>query len=175
MFIVEHYFYSSFYATVKIWFQQEFPYVTIPIHSTIKRIIDKFCTPYPMPTTIKPRDIMILQCSTNYQEWDCHRCPEQKKNDNCVNELSRNLECQHSVLANRMATLAELFALWGEGMHPYHISTLQELQTPDFEKCCNFCTWLKDQFGNNIEEQPIIFFTDEACFTCLTRLIVRTI
>ncbi len=51
-----------------------------------------------------------------------------------------------------------------EGMHPYCILTLQELQPPEFGKCCNFCAWFKGQFGEDVEEQPIIFFTDEAWF-----------
>ncbi len=49
-------------------------------------------------------------------------------------------------------------------MHPYHTLTLQEWQPPDFEKRCNFCIWFKDQFGNTVEEQPVIFFMDEAWF-----------
>ncbi len=47
-------------------------------------------------------------------------------------------------------------------MHPY--LALQELQPPDFRKHRNFCTWFKNQFGDDIEEQPIIFFTDKAWF-----------
>ncbi len=49
-------------------------------------------------------------------------------------------------------------------VHPYHILTLQKVQPPDFKKHCNFWTWFKDQLGNNVEEQPIIFFTNEAWF-----------
>ncbi len=65
--------------------------------------------------------------------------------------------------------------LQSEGMYPYCISTLQELQPLDFEKCCNFCTWLKDQFGNNVEEEPIIFLQMRQGFTRLAMLIVTTI
>ncbi len=50
------------------------------------------------------------------------------------------------------------YVLRVEGIHPYHILTLQELHHPDFKKYGNFCTWFEDQFGNDIEEQPIIFF-----------------
>ncbi len=60
-------------------------------------------------------------------------------------------------------------------MHPYHIKLLQELQPPDFEKRRNFCTWFKDQSGDNAKELLIILLQMRHGFTCLTMLIVKTI
>ncbi len=48
--------------------------------------------------------------------------------------------------------------LRAEDIHPYSILTLQEMQSPVFEKCRNFCTWFKNQFDDNVEEQAYHIF-----------------
>ncbi len=66
-FIVEHYFCSSSYTTVKIPFQQEFLKITIPTDSTIKRIVDKFRMEYILSSLLRVGQSLALTVEEKLQ------------------------------------------------------------------------------------------------------------
>lgn len=150
-FIIEHYFRSLSYQNVINEFKRRFPHRDAPNKSTIKRIVDRFRNQHTVedtPRSGRPRALTEDE--------------RQEVVDRVVEEPGVSARCVAQETGHARETVRR--TLREAGLHPYRITTFQELLPADYEKRNDFCDWFKTTIAADQENLPVIFFSDEAWF-----------
>ncbi len=151
-FILEHYFRTNSYQSVINEFKKAFPRREPPNKSTIKRIVDRFREHYTVADVPRSGRPSALSAADRKQIQD--RVIEEP------GTFARRISQETGFACETMCRGRKEM-----GYHPYHISMLQEIQPPDYQKRVEFFNWFVDQFGDSVEKiLPSIFFSDEAWF-----------
>ncbi len=112
IYIVEHYFLSLSYTTIKIQFRQEFPNVTILVDFIIKRIVTQFFTENTLSDLPRAGRLLAL---TVEQKWLlCEPIEEEP-----------GMSTQHLHQQTGHACKTGHHAFWADGMYQCYILTLQ--------------------------------------------------
>ncbi|XKL64373.1 hypothetical protein PGB90_004459 [Kerria lacca] len=151
-FIVEQYFRSLSYKSVRETFRTKFPNSGVPSKSVIKAIIDRFRSNFTLEPAKKIR-------------------PPKKLTPEKLQVISETLTDKPSTSVRKLAVQTNIpkstvhRGLKQLKLHPYRVTLVQELKPPDFGKRLHYCKWLRHFVRTHgIEIMNNFFFSDEAWF-----------